>query len=493
MSRKTLLSFVGQRDPFTADPQDDGRVKGPLLTVLEGRKYDRVVLFSRPHRQEHAERTRAVLRERYPKLQTEVHELPVADATLHPEILGALRPVLARIRRAAPHDDYTVSLLSGTPEAHACWVLLVAAGELPARLINLRRTVHQGLAGPRVLRELDWSEPLAALRPETLTMLSARRDRWDDAELQGAAAQLPRHFFVRHSLEQAVQLSRHPGPVLIQGEPGTQKQLMAGFVHQLGAQRDGPLVILNCAAVPESLFEAAVFGAPGDETLGKLRQADGGTLVLIKVQHAPANLLGRLFRAVAAQHFQTPGSRMAEPVRIRLIATTDRDLGAEARDGRFPPDLWRALQAGTIRLPPLRERAGDIALLARDELDRLNRTLPREKRFSPAALARLSGHPWPSNISELRRVIEQAVIHAESTVIQPEDLDFDLALNVANVFAQAVPRIREGFSLEDYLRTVKHDLVRSVLRKTGGNQSQAARLLGISPQAVSQHLRRQQR
>ncbi len=493
MSRKTLLSFVGQRDPHATDPLDDGRVNGPLLTVLDSRKFDRVVLFSRPHRQEHCNRTRAVLRERFPKLQTEVHELPLADATLHPEILGALRPVVARIRRAAPNDDYTVSLLSGPPEVHAVWVLLVVAGELPARLLNLRRTVHQGLAGPRVLRELDWSEPLAALNPETLTMLSARRDRWDDAELQGAAAHLPRHFFVRHSLEQAVQLSRHAGPVLIQGEPGTQKQLMAGFVHQLSPLRAGPLVILNCATVPEALFETAVFGEAGDDAIGKLRQADGGTLVLIKVQHAPAEILGRLFRAVAAQHFQIPGSRTGETVRLRLIATTDRDLDAEARAGRFPPELWRLLQAGTIRLPPLRERPGDIALVARDELERLNRTLPREKRFAPAALARLTGHHWPSNISELRRVIEQAVIHAESAVIQPEDLDLDLALNVANVFAQAVPRIREGFSLEDYLRTVKQDLVRSVLRKTGGNQSQAARLLGITPQAVSQHLRRRGR
>ena len=481
----TLLTFVGLRDPYYTEPHDDGHQKGPVLTVLDERKFQRVILFARPHRRDHLERTCAILRELHPKLAVEVHAIDAADSTHHPAILATLRPALAKIRRARPDDDYFISLLSGTPEIHACWVLIAVAGEFPARLLNFRRSVHNGQAGPRLLRELDWNEPLAAIKPETLALLSARRDRWDDAELQAPAGNVPRHYFARRSLEQAVQLSRHATPLLVHGEPGTQKQLLAALVHQLGARHAGAVVIFNCATVPEHLFDSAFFGEEGDETSGKLRQADGGTLVLIKVQHVPAPVLARLFKAADDGYYY--GTRTSRPVKanVRLIGTTDRDLEEEVRFGRFPADIWRRLQASMIRLPPLRERPGDITLLVRDELERLNRTLPRPKRFSPGALAKLESHPWPSNISELRRVVEQAVVNAEQPVIQAGDIDLDLSLNLANVFAHAVPRIREGFSIEDYLRTIKHELVRSVLRKTRGNQSQAARLLGVTPQAVS--------
>lgn len=141
-----------------------------------------------------------------------------------------------------------------------------------------------------------------------------------------------------------------------------------------------------------------------------------------------------------------------------------------------------------MRLPPLRERPGDISLLAHDELERLNRTLPRPKRFAPAALARLESHAWPSNISELQRVVEQAVLNAAQPAIHAADIDLDLAVNLSNVFTGTAPRIRDGFSLTDYLRSVKHELVRSTLGKTGNNQSAAARLLGVTPQAISKYL-----
>jgi DNA-binding NtrC family response regulator len=176
-------------------------------------------------------------------------------------------------------------------------------------------------------------------------------------------------------------------------------------------------------------------------------------------------------------------------VNVRLILTTERDFEEEVRLGNLTAGIWRRLRTALITLPPLRERPGDIALLAKDELDRLNRTLPRPKRFSSAALAKLESHRWPSNVSELRRVVEHAVLTSEQSAILPDDLDFELAVNLANVFTAAVPRLREGFSIMDYLRAVKVELVRGAMRKTGGNQSKAALLLGLTPQAVSQILR----
>jgi DNA-binding NtrC family response regulator len=244
--------------------------------------------------------------------------------------------------------------------------------------------------------------------------------------------------------------------------------------------------------VPADLFETVLLGEEGDGGDGKLRQADGGTLVLIKAQQLPAPLLARLLKAVDDGHYFRARGRTPVKVNVRLILTTERDFEEEVRLGHLPVEIWRRLRTALITLPPLRERPGDVLRLAKDELERLNRTLPRPKRFSPAALAKLESHRWPSNVSELRRVVEHAVLTAEEPEIQPEDLDFELAVNLANVFTAAVPRLREGFSMMDYLRAMKLELVRGALRKTGGNQSKAARLLGLTPQAVSQILRQKE-
>ncbi len=488
MPARVLLSFVGLRDPYWSEPQEDGRSKGPILTVLDARRFDRVILLVRPFREEHAERTRLALRELQPKLPVELRTVNLSDATNHPEILDELRRVLAAIRQEAPDDDYAVALASGTPEIHACWILITAVGEFPARLLNFRRTTHNGLAGPRRLRELAWSSPLAAITPEMLTLLAGRRDRHDDSELQNPAAAVPRHYFARRSLEQAVLLSRHEAPVLVSGEPGTQKHYLAALIHHLGRNPTGPLLIFNCATLPESLFESVIFGEPRDGTPGKLQQAEGGTLVLLKVQRVPAPVLLRLLKAIDDGYYYAGKSRLPTKIDVRLIATTDRDLAEEARQGKFPPEALRSFQASEVRLPPLRERPGDISLLAQDELERANRALPRPKRFSASALAKLESHRWPSNVSELHRVVEQAVLNCEGLTIQAADIDLDLTVNIANIFAGSAPRLRAGFSLVDYLRSVKQEVVRSALAKAGGNQSDAARLLGVTPQAISKYV-----
>ncbi|MFO1449616.1 MAG: RNA repair transcriptional activator RtcR family protein [Opitutaceae bacterium] len=487
MSRRTLVTFVGLRDPYYHDAHDDGRQKGPVLTVLDERRYDRVVLLGRPHRQEQLDRTCAALKSLHPKLSVEVRSLPLSDSTYHPEILSELRRVLSQLLRDTPKDDFSISLLSGTPEIHACWVLIAVSGEFPARLLNVQRTVHNGIAGPRALRELDWSEPLAAITPETLGLLAGRRERNDDSELQDPAITVPRHTFARRTLEQAVGLSRHTAPLLITGEPGTQKHYLAALVHRLSNRNSGPLIIFNCATLPATLFESVLFGEPGDEGSGKLDQAEGGTLVLLKLQQVPGELLARLLKALEDGYHYDSRSRVPRRINVRLIGTTDRDLEEEVRHSRFPADVWQRLQSSLLRVPPLRERAADITPLAQDELDRLNRRLPRPRRFSAGALAKLGSHTWPSNVSELRRVIDQAVLNAEQPTIQASDIDLDLGVNLANVFSASAPRIRHGFSLEDYLRNVKHEIVRSALKKTGDNQSEAARLLGVTPQAVSKY------
>ncbi len=318
MPRRTLLTFAGALDPYFREAHEDGRQKGPVLSILASRNFDRVVLAGRPHRHEELERTASAIRQLHPKLQIELRRLDAADTTNHSEILSQLRPLLAGVRQEHPDDTYFISLLSCPPEIHACLVLMVAAGEFPARLLNFRRTVHDGLAGPRLLRELDWSEPLARVDPARLAQISARRDRWDDAEQQGPGSLVPRHYFTVRSVEQALQLCRHDAPLLVQGEPGTQKQLYAALIHQLGARQNGPLIIFNCATLPPALFEAVFFGEDDRDNEGKLHQAASGTLVLIKCQHIPGPLLERLLHAAADGHYY-PAGRGRTPVRMDAL------------------------------------------------------------------------------------------------------------------------------------------------------------------------------
>jgi DNA-binding NtrC family response regulator len=487
MARPILVTFTGSTDPYYTEGHEDGRLKGPVLSILDSRVFGRVVLVGRTHRREEVERTRAAIGHLHPKLSVTVRTIELADSTHHAEILGQLRPLLADLLREADGQSLQISLLSCPPEVHACLVLIVAAGEVPARLLNFRRTVHDGLAGPRQLRELDWSKPLARLTPDTLALLATKRDRWDDADLQAPDHLVPRHYFTPRTMEQAMHLSRHVAPVLICGEPGTQKQLFAALLHQLGSRHNGQLIILNCASLAGPIISAVLFGEDSRETDGKLRQADGGTLVLIKCQHLPAKVMLDLLKAADDGHYYVGRSRTPVRMNSRLVFTTDRDLESEVRLTRFPAEAWERFKLNAVTLPPLREHPADIALLAHDELERLNRTLPRPRRFSSGALAKLESHSWPSNISELRRVVEHAVVQAEQTTIQETDIALDLGVNMANLVTVSPPRIRQGFSLEDYLRSVKFDLVRAVLRKTRGNQSEAARLLGVTPQAISKY------
>lgn len=487
MSRRTLVTFVGLRDPYYHEPFDDGRQLGPVLSVLSERSFERVILLIRSFRQEQGEATRVVLEKRQPSLQVVVKTVHWSDSTYHPEILAELRRVWALLLKDAPDDDFTVSLLSGPPEVHACWVLLHTAGEVVARLINATRTVHDGLAGPRGLRELEWSQPLAKITPEALSMLTPQRERFDESDLQDPTTMVPRHFFARRTLEQSVLMSRHRSPVLICGETGTQKHYLSAMIHRLSRRQAGPLIVLNCGSIPTHLFEVVLFGESVEGGDGKLVQADGGSLVLLKLHQIPGEMLLKLFRALDDGSFYARGSRRATKMDVRLLATTDRDLEDEVRLGRFPAEIWKRLQASVLRLPPLRERKDELLALANEELERLNRSLPRPKRLSRAAVARLESHTWPSNVSEFRRVLEQAVVSAEGPVIDASDLDFDLGVNLSNLFTSLEPRMHRGFSLTSYLRNLKYELVRSALRKTGGRQSEAARLLGVTPQAVHKY------
>jgi two-component system nitrogen regulation response regulator GlnG len=299
-------------------------------------------------------------------------------------------------------------------------------------------------------------------------------------------------------------------PVLITGESGTGKELVARALYQHGPRAKAPFLALNCAAIPEGLLESELFGhekgaftGADRKRIGKFEQCNGGTIFLDEIGDMPLALQGKILRLVQEQTFERVGGNETIQTDVRLIAATHRDLKACSAEGKFRPDLYYRLGVFTIHLPPLRERGDDLALLVQYYVRRFSRELGREVReVAPEALERLRSYSWPGNIRELQSVLKQALLRASGPVLLSAFLP-ELAPNSGEQASASPPA--EDFALESFLRErlgpdardlyaemhrqLDRFLLTRILEYTGGNQHQAARLLGIARQTLRLKLR----
>jgi DNA-binding NtrC family response regulator len=280
-------------------------------------------------------------------------------------------------------------------------------------------------------------------------------------------------------------------PVLITGESGAGKEVVAGLIHRLSARSAGPLVCLNSSAIPESLLEAELFGyergAFTGAVAGKkglLEMAERGTFLLDEVGDLPLFLQPKLLRVLEGGRLRRIGGLRDIPLDVRVLCATNQDLRAAIRNGRFREDLYFRLNVVEVRVPPLRERREDIRPLAAHFLERLGRSVRRKgATLDPGALEALERHAWPGNVRELRNVIERALILADDVRIGLIDLPPELR-------AAAPGRADAGDDAGDVtLRTVRRKHILAVLDRCGGNRTEAARLLGISRSTLKDLLR----
>jgi transcriptional regulator with PAS, ATPase and Fis domain len=275
--------------------------------------------------------------------------------------------------------------------------------------------------------------------------------------------------------------------VLITGESGTGKELVARAIQRRSSQRSGPFVKINCAAIPQSLFESELFGhergaftGAREQKLGRFELADGGTLFLDEIGEIPLAVQPKLLRALQDQSFFRVGGVEIVQVDTRVIAATNRELPADVRSGRFREDLYYRLNVVPVRLPPLRERTEDIPDLADFFLRRVTRRYDKTlEGFESSALDALIHHPWPGNLRQLENSIERAVLLTPSTRIRLADLPEE----VRNRGAQSEdpsnrPSLRDR--IRDATRAIERDAILETLTQTEGNVTRAARALGIS-------------
>jgi DNA-binding NtrC family response regulator len=291
--------------------------------------------------------------------------------------------------------------------------------------------------------------------------------------------------------------------VLILGESGTGKELVARAIYQHSRRASGPFLAINCAAIPETLLESELFGhEKGSFTgaerkrIGKFEQCSGGTLFLDEVGEMTPLTQTKLLRLLQEQRFERVGGNETIQTDVRLLAATNRDLEGLVAAGRFRRDLYYRLNVFSIRLPPLRERVEDLPLLVEHLVRRFSRELGKDvQQTAPETLAVLARYRWPGNVRELQSVLKQAILHASGPVLVPDFLpgtvtdgpapNGEAALNPAaapdweRFVAERLTAGSQDLYAESLALMERHVLTQ-VLRHTGGNQVQAARILGIT-------------
>jgi two-component system, NtrC family, response regulator AtoC len=294
-----------------------------------------------------------------------------------------------------------------------------------------------------------------------------------------------------------------PTTILIMGEPGTGKELVATAIHENSSRRDKPFIKINCAAIPETLLESELFGhekgaftGAVSSKPGRFELADGGTLFLDEVGEMPKEFQVKLLRCLQEKEFERVGGLRVIHVDVRLITATNKDLEAEVASGHFRQDLFYRLNVVPIRIPPLRERLEDIDVLVPYFVARFNKRLSRQiTGLTPAAMAALRAYHWPGNIRELENVIERSILLAEEDILDVEDLPPHVHQQ-----GQGLQSREEAFvegagssSLKDvvkeHTRRIEKHVIQQTLAETGGNVTKAAELLQISRKSLQMKMK----
>ncbi|MCF8143359.1 MAG: sigma-54 dependent transcriptional regulator [Deltaproteobacteria bacterium] len=376
------------------------------------------------------------------------------------------------------------------------FVIMTAYASVETAIMALKEGVTDYLIKPLNYEELPIVLSNACRQAEmSLELASLRRQVKKESMFHGilGAASVMRDIF---------EMVRTVGPtdasVLITGETGTGKELLARALHSESGRRANPVVCINCAALTESLLEAELFGhakgaftgALADRT-GRLESAHEGTLFLDEIGHMSLGLQSKFLRFLQDGIFQPVGDHRERKVNVRLVAATNVDLEEQIASGRFMSDLLYRIEVIPIRVPPLRERMEDIPLLAEHFVARYARRYLRAMEgISPEAMGRLMDYHWPGNIRELENCLARAVILSKKSFISPEDLPRKMGKPKPAGEELFGGQIRKGSSQGPTLRDMETDLIINTLKRCHGNKTLAAKILGISRKGLYEKMTR---
>lgn len=491
-----LLSWVGNTD-LRAPTETDEVGLGPIAQALDAREFDQVRLLT----DYELGRVQPYVEWLQKRVDTRVQMTrePLSGPTEFGEIYEAsTRACLAGKKE---HDELSLTfhLSPGTPAMAAVWIIL-AKTRFPAELIESSRQHGVRTASVPFDISADFIPDLIRGQDEQLRRLSAGPppDAPEFADI------LHRTRAMARVIGRARRVAIRNVPVLIEGETGTGKELLARAIHRASPRLTRPFVAVNCGSIPAELFESELFGhekgafTGADKTRdGYFHAADGGTLFLDELGELPAPAQVKLLRVLQEGEVVRIGSSKPQSVDVRIVAATNCTLTEEIAKGRFREDLFYRMAVAVLKLPPLRERPGDVGLLVDRLLEQVNsesKTEPgyEHKKLSASARNLLLQHPWPGNVRELLNTLRRAAIWSDGATINVEDVREALLPSPGAMRAEVLNRTLGGvFNLPDLMAEVAIHYLTRAMDEAAGNKTKAAELVGLpSYQTFSNWLNR---
>jgi len=499
MKTRILFCWLGATDLKAAAGRADIGA-GPVAQAAEVGSYGEIVLLND---WEEAEADRYVdwLRQRTPATIS-LHHVRLSSPTDFGEIHRAASAIVdERLRQHGRGTDLVFHLSPGTPAMAAVWILL-AKTRFPAELIESSK--EHGVRTASVPFDIS-----ADFIPDLLTRADERLERLA-AGLPDAAPEFDdivhRSEVMRRAVLKARRIAPHSIPVLLEGESGTGKELFARAIHDASPRKDKPFVVINCGAIPAELMESELFGhekgaftGASSARIGHFEAAHTGTVFLDEIGELPKPMQVKLLRTLQEGEIKRIGATRAKKIDVRIVAATNRDLLAEVAAGNFREDLFYRLAVGVIKLPPLREREGDIGLLIDHFLARIGQegcegAARKQKRISASARNLLLTHSWPGNVRELQNTLTRAAVWSAEEEIGADDIrEAILPLPTAGRTPETIldRPLSQGIDLPGIMKTVAVHYLERGLAETRGNKTKAAKLLGLpSYQTLTNWLRR---
>ncbi|MCY3759831.1 MAG: sigma-54 dependent transcriptional regulator [Gemmatimonadetes bacterium] len=484
--RRIFITWIGNTD-LDAPQKEQTTGAGPVAQALMAREYDDAYLLV-DHKAEVGRRYRRWLQERCECATRHLlHEEltgPTQFGEIYPAAVRACETALA----GGPRDtELTFHLSPGTPAMAAVWIIL-AKTRFPAELIESSK--QHGVSTVSVPFDIsaDFLPDLLRRPDEELERLSA-----------GLPPEAPEFEEILHGSQamqrvilRARRVAPRSVPVLIEGETGTGKELLARAIHRTSPRRDKPFLAVNCGAIPPEIVESELFGhvkgaftGATKDRKGHFEEASGGTLFLDEVGELPKSAQVKLLRALQEGEVIPVGSSRSRKVDVRVIAATNRSLLSEVADGAFREDLFHRLAVAVLQLPPLRDRRDDLPLLIDYILALVNREGREqpgfvEKELSPGARNLLLAHPWPGNVRELQNTLGRAAIWTPEATLKTEDIR-DALLPAGETQKGSVlgKPLGEGLDLPGILASVARHYLERALDEAQGNKTRAADLVGL--------------
>jgi transcriptional regulator with GAF, ATPase, and Fis domain len=489
-TKQWFISWIGKTD-LTALEKEGGTGAGigPIAdALLNSVRYDRVCLLTNlSHSQSSKYCDWLESKCGYSSSAIDLQEIvlisPINYASIYHEASGHLKAL------GLPRDgvELTYHLSPGTPAMAAIWIML-AKTRFPAKLIQT--SIEHGL------ESVDFKFDLASdFLPEFLQRSDQRIERLAQGPQEVApnfGKIIHKSAAVKSQIQLAQRIAAHEVPVLILGETGTGKELFADAIRASSDRARKPYIVVNCGAIAPELANSELFGhvkgaftgATGNRK-GHFQEADGGTLFLDEVGDLPPDTQVRLLRVLQSKEVTPLGDSKVIKVDVRIIAATHRDLAKDVSSGRFREDLFHRLAVGILKLPPLRDREGDIDLLIDTFLESINsdskgKPEAQNKKISFDARKILISYPWPGNIRELYHSLLRAAIWSIGEEIKPEDVQYSL-LQVRSQIDNVMGRpLTQAFDLQALLDEISREYILRAMKQTGDRKTAAADLLGFT-------------